>query len=128
MVILTVVTAAVGFLSVLSIALHFRFRREVTLWKRAVADFIHNECEAMASVACDAADQSAETAKAVAEFMNEIRERLMKLESGAVPDYEASAAAAKAVNDFSAGITSILGFDPVMAARKMRQSGGEEVD
>lgn len=46
------------------------------------------------------------------------QKRIEELENGVVPDYEAAKEAAKAVNDFNAGISGILGFDPVAAYRK----------
>ena len=55
----------------------------------------------------------------------EYGERIKKLESGVCPDYEKASEAAKAVNDFSAGITAILGFDPIASAKKSRQKDGE---
>ena len=39
--------------------------------------------------------------------------------------YEKAKAAAKAVNDFSTGISGILGFDPMEALRKSRKQEGE---
>lgn len=50
-----------------------------------------------------------------------------KLKSGVHPDYEAALAAAKAVNDFNAGISAIMNFDPIEAVRKRRHAGDEEV-
>jgi type II secretory pathway component PulJ len=56
-----------------------------------------------------------------------LEERIKKLEDGAMPDYEAAKAAAQAVNDFNAGISGILGFDPHEALKKQRNetTGGE---
>ena len=44
------------------------------------------------------------------------------------PDYEAALSAAKAVNDFNMGISGILSFDPIAAARKQRlgNEGGDD--
>lgn len=53
--------------------------------------------------------------------LNELEERLKKLESGIVPDYEEAKKAAKAMDDFSAGITGILTYDPTEALRKSRE-------
>lgn len=55
--------------------------------------------------------------------------RIEKLENGITPDYEQAKAAADAVNDFSKGITNILGFDPVealKAERSKKETGGTE--
>lgn len=53
--------------------------------------------------------------------------RLKKLETGVVPDYERAKEAATAVNNFNAGITGILGFDPYAAlqAQRDKDRGGE---
>lgn len=53
--------------------------------------------------------------------------RLQDLEKGVVPDFEKAKAAAEAVNDFNAGISGILGFDPHEVLKKQRQEGGEQL-
>ena len=57
-----------------------------------------------------------------------LSDRVGVLEQGLVPDYEAAKEAVKSVNDFNMGISGILGFDPLEAAKKSRQAermGGE---
>lgn len=44
-----------------------------------------------------------------------------KLKNGIVPDFEAARQAAAATNDFLAGVSNIMGFDPVAAIRKERE-------
>lgn len=58
----------------------------------------------------------------------QIEARIKALENGTVPDYEKAKAAASAVNEFNAGITGILGFDPYDALRRTRDegTGGED--
>lgn len=51
----------------------------------------------------------------------EIRKRVGNLESGICPDFEEAKAAAKAVNDFNAGLSAIMNFDPMEEARKARE-------
>ena len=51
--------------------------------------------------------------------------RISDLEKGIVPDFEKAKAAADAVNDFNAGISGILGFDPHDVLKKQRKEGGE---
>jgi ribosomal protein S20 len=51
--------------------------------------------------------------------------RISDLEGGVMPDYEKAKAAAQAVNDFSTGISGILGFDPMDAVRKSREREGD---
>lgn len=57
--------------------------------------------------------------------------RIRKLEEGVVPDYEKAKEAARAVDDFNAGLSAIMNFDPMAAARKSRNekngTGGDGV-
>lgn len=62
------------------------------------------------------------------ESLRNLCRRVDVLEQGLVPDYEAAKEAVKSVNDFNLGISGILGFDPLEAAKKSRQAermGGE---
>lgn len=52
--------------------------------------------------------------------------RIQNLEEGITPDYEQAKAAAEAVNNFSQGLSNILGFDPVdalQAERRKKEQG-----
>lgn len=63
-----------------------------------------------------------------AESLRKLSDRVSVLEQGLAPDYEAAKEAVKSVNDFNRGISGILGFDPMEAAKKSRQNermGGE---
>ena len=54
--------------------------------------------------------------------------RVADLENGISPDYNEAVAAKKAVDEFNQGLSGILGFDPVVAARRQREKnhkGGE---
>lgn len=55
----------------------------------------------------------------------EAQEKIESLEKGTVPDFEKAKEAANAVNDFNAGISGILGFDPMAVIRKQRESAGD---
>lgn len=46
--------------------------------------------------------------------------RIRKLEDGVIPNYEEAKKAAKAVDDFNIGLSAIMNFDPMAAARKAR--------
>ena len=50
-----------------------------------------------------------------------LEQRIEKLEHGVVPEHEQAKAAAAAVNDFNAGIVSILGYDPYDARRAAKE-------
>lgn len=64
---------------------------------------------------------------AVAQSEKRLNDRLEALEKGIVPDFEKAKEAANAVNDFNAGITGILGYDPYSAlqAQRDKDRGGE---
>jgi hypothetical protein len=47
-----------------------------------------------------------------------LQAKIAALENGTVPDFEKAKEAANAVNDFNAGISGILGFDPMEVIRK----------
>ena len=70
---------------------------------------------ALAATICE----SKRSAKRSAELAKSIQD----LQSGAVPDYEQAKAAARAVNDFNAGISGILGFDPYEVISRKRDNG-----
>lgn len=57
-----------------------------------------------------------------------LTEQIESLKNGIVPDFEKAKAAVQAVNDFNAGISGILGFEPHEALRKQRAGsfGGED--
>ena len=56
-----------------------------------------------------------------------LKERISALEKGIVPDFEKAKEAANAVNDFNAGVTGILGYDPYSALKAQRDKdrGGD---
>lgn len=64
---------------------------------------------------------------ALCALVDRLSDRVDALEKGTVPDFEKAKAAAAAVNDFNAGITGILGFDPYEAIRKQRKENGGEI-
>ena len=52
--------------------------------------------------------------------INGLVDRVSRLEKGMVPDFEAAKAAVKSVNDFNSGLSAILNFDPMAAAKQQR--------
>ena len=78
-------------------------------------------------LAADGEDES-QYRTGVADTLGKFAERIEKLEKGITPDYEAAKQAANAVNDFSKGITNILGFDPMEALKADRQKGTGDFD
>lgn len=78
--------------------------------------------------ACKAEMETVEIqAKAeIEKVKDELGDRIKKLEEGIVPDFEQAKEATKAVNDFAAGITGILGFDPYSVIKATREAGDKE--
>ena len=70
--------------------------------------------------------ENAHFRKATNSTLTEMFEEIGKLKAGTVPDYEAAKAAANAVNDFNAGLSAIMNFDPIAVARARRQGGDKE--
>ena len=77
-----------------------------------------------------AQQQANDAALAAGQYVDEetkkLNERIARLEQGIAPDYEQAKAAADAVNNFSKGISNILGFDPMEALktdRRKREQG-----
>lgn len=64
---------------------------------------------------------------AAKQVQQDLDRRVANLENGIVPDFEKAKEAASAVNNFNAGITGILGFDPYSALQAQRQKdrGGD---
>lgn len=58
--------------------------------------------------------------EAVCLSINDLMKRVSHLEKGMVPDFEAAKAAVKSVNDFNSGLSAILNFDPMAAAKQQR--------
>lgn len=56
--------------------------------------------------------------------VSELGKRVTDLENGVIPNFEKAKAAANAINDFNAGISGILGFDPHEMLRKQRNENG----
>lgn len=59
--------------------------------------------------------------KRIDKLYNELRTDVKNLMDGVVPDYNEALAAKQAVDNFNLGLSAIMGFDPLDAARKSRQ-------
>lgn len=132
--------------AVVSIVLYFVEKKRNAERRQALLDYINNYCESISESSEDFAASMAkdlisrfETEK---EFFNVANsksyeliqaaikrnaEEIEKLKNGAVPDYEKAMEAAKAVNDFNAGISAIMNYDPIETVRSRRQNGETEV-
>ena len=132
--------------AVVSIVLYFVEKKRNAERRQALLDYINNYCESISESSEDFVQALAkdlisrfETEK---EFFNVANsksyeliqagikrnaEEIEKLKNGAVPDYEKAMEAAKAVNDFNAGISAIMNYDPIETVRSRRQNGEAEV-
>ena len=112
-------------------------KRDEARWT-ALLQYIDNVCNGTMEAAEETikeccAEMSKEQEEKVRGLLGVIERRLgevvaevEKLKAGTVPDYEAAVAAANAVNEFNAGISSILNFDPIAVARARRQGDNKE--
>lgn len=62
-----------------------------------------------------------EVLSAVREMLAPMGQDISNLKSGLLPDYEAAKDAAKAMNDFSEGLSAILAYDPAETLRAKRE-------
>lgn len=53
--------------------------------------------------------------------IDNISTKVDNLEKGIVPDYQEALAAKNSVDEFNRGLSAIMGFDPMEAARRSRQ-------
>lgn len=90
--------------------------------------------EATADKACEKAvtiskDSIRDNFAKLSASIDDVKRVCDDLANGILPDYEQAKAAANAVNDFSRGISNILGFDPMQALAEQREKdkggGGE---
>ena len=122
------------------ILLCVRKKRDEARWT-AMLQYIDNVCNGTLTAAEETIEEAFGEAKAergkeredYLRFMSvtdarfaEIVAEVEKLKAGTVPDYEAAKAAANAVNDFNAGLSAIMNFDPIAVARARRVGGDKE--
>ena len=94
--------------------------------RKAMEDYIHQQLSENEKRTGDAFSQWEKRANATyIQFKDDYGKRLHDLENGVVPDFEKAKAAADAVNQFSVGISGILGFDPMQALQQSRNKDGE---
>lgn len=129
--------------AVTNIILFFGEKKREAARRQAILDYINNisggTVEAAEEYARELFDKEiklfkTENGEFFAEFSKTIHERFERqqrdiddLKNGACPDYEKALTAANAVNDFNAGISAIMNFDPIAAVKARRQSGDKEV-
>ena len=102
--------------------------------RNVMLDYVNHSCSAISESCYEYADKVCDENFAhftsamfdMEKAVKELSARVANLESGVIPDYENATAAVKAVNDFSAGITNIMGFNPIKAELARRQIEGEQ--
>lgn len=111
-----------------NLILFFVEKKRDTARRQAMLDYVNNQCE------CTIEENETFVKEYVDKNLEKVGARIEqqqsdieKLKNGVCPNYEAALAAANAVNDFNAGISAIMNFDPLEAARKRRRVGEEEV-
>lgn len=93
---------------------------------RLASDQLYRRCAELESVIVEKnSEVRTELGMYIDRHLKKMDERVSALESGTVPDFEKAKEAANAVNDFNAGISGILGFDPMEVIRKQRESAGD---
>lgn len=144
MIIACIILSSLAFLAaVITLTLFLVEKKREMRRRTAMLDYIANECAGVLEAAEETAREYSgasikeynESSKVlldnvIGNLMSEIEQlksSIEQLKSGAVPDYEKAVAAANAVNEFNAGISSILSFDPIAVARSKRTSGEKEV-
>jgi hypothetical protein len=130
--------------AVANIILFFVEKKRVNKRHSVTVDFITTECEAVSKAAAMYAEEYTgkkieESTRLIMEDVDSVgrkiarrfernEEEIKNLKSGTIPDYETALSAAKAVNDFNAGISAIMNYDPIAAVRAQRQSVDKEAD
>lgn len=148
MVIACIILSSLALLAaVVNIILFFAEKKRDTARRQALLDYIGNRADNVLGLAEEYTKEYTEShVKAffdrekeffnvandksftfIADSLKRQQEDIEKLKSGTVPNYEAALAAANAVNDFNAGISAIMNFDPIDAARKRRLGSEKEV-
>ena len=130
--------------AVANIILFFAEKKRGNKRNSTMVNFVTTECEAVAKAAamyteeCTGKKIEGSTrlimedvdsiGRKIARRFERNEEEIKNLKSGTIPDYETALSAAKAVNDFNAGISAIMNYDPIAAVRAQRQSVDKEAD
>lgn len=130
--------------AVANIILFFVEKKRVNKRHGTMVKFVSTECEAVSKAAAMYTEECTvkkveESTRLIMTEMDSVGRKIARrfekneaeiqnLKSGTIPDYETALSAAKAVNDFNAGISAIMNYDPIAAVRAQRQSVGKEAD
>lgn len=98
----------------------------VNNWKAAIAEELQTVGHDLDTVSMEKLPEIHTSLESIGNSLEDILRRTGDLEKGIVPDFEQALEAAKAVDNFNAGLSGILGFDPIEAAKKQRMERNAE--
>ena len=98
----------------------------VNNWKVAIAEELQTVGHNLDTVSMEKLPEIHTSLESIGNSLEDILRRTGDLEKGIVPDFEQAREAAKAVDNFNAGLSGILGFDPIETAKKQRMERNAE--
>lgn len=98
----------------------------VNNWKAAIAKELQTVCHDLDTVSVEKLPEIYASLESIGNSLEDILRRTADLEKGIVPDFEQAREAARAVDNFNAGLSGILGFDPIETAKKQRMERNAE--
>lgn len=101
---------------------NLRIRKHIEWVKKVCVDyFTHEIIKAKDDVCMDFEHKIKEQADLQKTMIQTVFDDVEKLKKGVIPDYEEACAAVRSVNDFNRGLSAIMNFDPMAAAKRMRE-------
>lgn len=112
--------------------LFFAEKKRDAARRQAMLDYVNNQCESIIEenesfVENFVSKHFDKFSESIGEQFKQQQIDIENLKNGVCPNYETALAAANAVNDFNAGISAIMNFDPIEAARIRRRGSEKEV-
>lgn len=137
-------TATAMILFIVLLFLVYRLNRKINRLHYTTVDWVDSELKALKNkiaglaselqtvdhdldeVAAEKLPEICDSLENMGKNLENILHRTENLEKGIVPDFEQAREAAKAVDDFNAGLSGILGFDPIETAKRQRKERNAE--
>lgn len=98
----------------------------VNNWKAAIAEELQTVGHDLDTVSVEKLPEIYTSLESIENSLDDILRRTEDLEKGIVPDFEKALEAARSVDNFNAGLSGILGFDPIETAKKQRMERNAE--
>lgn len=95
-------------------------------WKTAICDELQTSSHDLDELISGKLPEICNKLENIGISTEDVLRRVENLEKGIVPDFEQAKAAAQAVDNFNAGLSGILGFDPIETARRQRKERNAE--